>query len=177
MIDLPPWLPVAVWFRSVIVVGGIWLLADVRFRRAHQRRHQTYRSASERMDLFLRDPMRLAREEPTEWDTRARSYWIADQDPEVERLRRRTVGLLGLAIAMVFGGWPVGFLLVAAVQRIDKGYGLLILPQLGILLFWAALLIVAVRRGQGSRSATALLLLAVLISTSLLVISLSLTKQ
>ena len=174
--ELPAWLPVAIWFGSVIALGFLWLVADISFRRAHQRRHGAYRSAGQKWDTFVRDPGGAARSESAEWRARLGSYFVANEDAEVDRLRRRSIALLAACVVLVFGGWLVGFVLVAALERALNGLALLILPQLVILGFWTALALSALGRKDRSRSAVALLVTALLISTGVLVASLSLTR-
>lgn len=175
--ELPPWLPLALWFGAVIVVGVMWLTVDIRFRRSHQRRHRGYRTAEERIELFARDPGRLLEEEPGEWRARLGSYAVPDDDPGVERLRRLSVDLLLASIVLVFGGLFASFVLVAALERILSGYALLVIPQLAIITFWSGWMIKVLRQRDRSVAALAILLAALMMSASLLLVTLAMTRH
>lgn len=176
MMELPSWLPIALWIGSVFVVGLIWLSADVRFRRAHQLRHGGYRTAEQRMELFARDPGRLLKDEPGEWRARFGSYSAPDNDPAVERLRRLSVALLLASVLLVFGGLFASFILVASVERVLNGYVLLVLPQLGIIAVWLGWMIKVLAQRDRSAGAVAILSAALAVSVGLLLVTLTMTR-
>jgi hypothetical protein len=175
-VQIPTWLGLVVWFGSALVVALVWLWAQLKFRRAHQARHGGYRTSDERWRLFLEDPGRFAREEPTDWTVRLQSNFAMDDDPEVERLRRRALALYFVLLAVMFGGWVLGFLLVAALRTMADGYVVPVGIQLAILLFWMVLLGDAINRANRSRVSLLILLAGGGVSIVLLFASVWLTR-
>jgi hypothetical protein len=173
---LPTWLPIVLWFGAIIVTSLSWLYVDIKFRSAHQRRYGGYRTLQERLELFGRDPRALLQTEPAEWGVRMGSYSVRADDPEVERLRRLSVGLFLATVLVIFGGLFASFILVAAVQRILNGFALIVIPQIGILAFWVGLFIKVLRQRDHSLLSVVILLSAVAVSVGLLVVTLVLTK-
>jgi hypothetical protein len=173
---LPTWLPIVLWFGAIIVAAVCWQVVDIRFRSAHQRRYRGYRTLQERLELFGRDPRAFLQAEPAEWGVRIRSYSVRADDPEVERLRRLSVGLFLATVLVVFGGLFASFILVAAVQRILNGYALIVIPQIGILAFWVGLFLKVLRQRDHSPLSVVILLCAVAVAVGLLVVTLVLTK-
>ncbi len=173
---LASWLPIALWFGAVILAAFSWLVVDVKFRRAHHHRYGGYRTAQERLELFGRDPKTLLQEEPAEWRARLGSYSAPADDPEVERLRRLSVRLLVASALLVFGGPFASFILVAAAERILNGHALILIPQIAILAFWMGLFLKVMRQRDHSIVSVVILLSAVMISVSLLVLTLVLTR-
>jgi hypothetical protein len=175
-VQIPTWLGLVAWFGSVLVVALVWLWAQLKFRRIHQARRGGYRTSDERWQLFLEDPGRFAREEPTDWTVRLQSNFAIDADPEVERLRRRALALYVVLLAVAFGGWALGFLLVGALRAMADGYVIPVGIQLAILVFWMVLLGDAINRANRSRVSLLILLAAVGVSIAVLFATVWLTR-
>jgi hypothetical protein len=136
---------IAAWLAVVVFLGLSAFVEGVRFNTLHSRRYAMFMSDAHRFDLFLTRPKEAFRRAIPDNIARSRALLSHADDPAVERLRRRTIGLGVLTAAVATTGLPVEWILLGVARRMPS----IEAEEWAIVLFWAVLLIIAaVRRAN-----------------------------
>ena len=101
----------------------------------------------------------------------------ATDDPEVEKLRRASVGLFVLLVVAVFGGYFASLLVFGLIRRLIDGFGFLVVPLVGIVMFWAGLLAWTMLRRTAARSTVLLMAAALVVAVGILLGTIALTSR
>jgi ABC-type sugar transport system permease subunit len=139
----------ATWLVATVVAAIAWLISDRSFLEAHRRRYHQTMSDEERWEGILADP-RTARRIPGDTISRMNAVLTSVDDPVIERMRRRTLRLLVLVPALMFGGLPAALILMLAIKALLNYGGVLVLPGVAISATWIVIIAVNFQRHRRS---------------------------
>ena len=139
----------ATWLVATVVATIAWLISDRSFLEAHRQRYHQTMSDEERWQGILTDPQTFRRI-PGDTVSRMNAVLNSVDDPVIERMRRRTLRLLVLVPALIFGGLPASLILMLAIRALLNYGGALVLPGVVISVAWILILVVNFRKGRRS---------------------------
>jgi hypothetical protein len=114
-------LAIVLWLTITATVALVWFLADLRFEAVHRARYGTF---SSRLNRFLRavgNPVSAPAMLRQDWIERWRARTDAAIDPAVESQRKRSWNYYAAVVAVIFGGLPAAFFLVAMIRNFLPG--------------------------------------------------------
>jgi hypothetical protein len=139
----------ATWLVATVVTTIAWIIADRSFLEAHRQRYHQTMSDEERMEGILSDP-RTVRRIPGDTVSRMNAVLTPVDDPVIEGMRRRTLRLLVLVPALIFGGLPAALILMLAIRALLNHGGALVLPGVAISVAWIVIMAVNFQRHRRS---------------------------
>jgi hypothetical protein len=140
---------IATWLVATVATTIAWLISDRSFLEAYRQRYHQTMSDEERWEGILTDP-RTVRQIRGDTVSRMNAVLAAVEDPVIERMRRRTLRLLVLVPALIFGGLPAALILMLVIRALLDYGGALVLPGVAISAAWIMILVVNVRKHRRS---------------------------